>query len=181
MILKRISDDMLTLSRKNKLMVMAISLSLGLLLFLGEIGVRFFVENGDITPEVLRMRSVQYEPVVFARHAFKQEARIVNYPFGKKKDLVWEINEKGYRGQNFEVPKPKGLIRIMVFGESSVFDTKSTRGEDWPHRIEIKLKKTWVCELGSDQCRSNRAYGGGIRWAVIFRGFCFRTGLCSDL
>ncbi|MDH5774735.1 MAG: hypothetical protein OEZ57_07450 [Nitrospirota bacterium] len=132
---------MLTVSRKNLFLFVAISMSVGLLLLLGEIGVRLFVENGDITPEVLKNRSIQYEPVVFARHAFKQEARIVNYPFGKKKDLVWEINEKGYRGPNFEVPKPKGLIRIMVFGGSSVFDTKSTRGEDWPHRIEERLKK----------------------------------------
>ncbi|MDH5588253.1 MAG: hypothetical protein OEZ05_16675, partial [Nitrospirota bacterium] len=111
---------MLTLSRGKVVIIVAISMSMGILLLLGEIGVRLFVENGGITPEVLRKRSVQYEPVVFARHAFTQEARIVNYPFGKKKDLVWEINEKGYRGPNFEVPKTKGLIRIMVFGGSSV-------------------------------------------------------------
>jgi lysophospholipase L1-like esterase len=133
---------MLALSKKKKFTIVAISMSMGILLLLGEFGVRLFVENGDITPEILRKRSVQYEPVIFARHAFKQEARIVNNPFGKKKELVWEINEKGYRGHNFDVPKPKGMTRIMVFGGSSVFDTKSTQGEDWPHRVEEKLRKS---------------------------------------
>ena len=130
-----------TVKKKRVLTVVVIAMSLGILLLLGEIGVRLFVENGDITPEILRKQSVQYEPVVFARHAFKQEARLVNYPFGKKKHLFWEMNERGYRGGDFDVPKPKGLTRIMVFGGSAVFDTKSTKGEDWPHRIEKQLRQ----------------------------------------
>ena len=129
------------LSRKNGFTVLAILMSIGVLILVGEVGVRLFVKNGEITPEVLRKRSVQYEPVFFARHAFKQEARIVNTPFGKKKDLVWEINEKGYRGPNFEGDKPDGIIRIMIYGGSAVFDTKSTKGEDWPHRVERKLRE----------------------------------------
>jgi lysophospholipase L1-like esterase len=116
-------------------------MSMGGLLLLGEVGVRIFVKNGEITPEVLRNRSVQYEPVIFARHAFKQEARMVNNPFGKKKKLVWEINEKGYRGPNFEAHKPNEIIRIMIYGGSAAFDTNSTKGEDWPHRVEDKLRE----------------------------------------
>ncbi len=116
-------------------------MSIGVLILLGEVGVRLFVKNGDITPEVLRNRSIQYEPVIFARHAFKQEARIVNNPFGSKKDLVWEINAKGYRGPNFEAEKSDGTIRIIVYGGSATFDTKSTQGENWPHRVQEKLRK----------------------------------------
>ena len=78
---------------------------------------------------------------------FKREARLVSTPFGKKKDLVWEINEKGYRGPNFEIPKPKGMTPIIVFGGSSVFDTKSNQGEDWPHRIEAKLRDAGFPEV----------------------------------
>ena len=129
------------MSRKKVFTSLAIFLSIGCLLLLAEAGVRLFVKNGEVTPEALRNRSVQYEPVIFARHAFKQEARLVSTPFGKKKNLVWEINEKGYRGPNFEIPKPAGIIRIIVFGGSSVFDTKSTKGQDWPHRVERKLQK----------------------------------------
>jgi lysophospholipase L1-like esterase len=114
---------------------------MGGLIALGEVGVRLFVKHGDITPEVLRNRSVQYEPVIFARHAFQQESRIVNNPFGKKKKLVWEINEKGYRGTNFQVDKPDGITRIMIYGGSAVFDTRSTTGEDWPHRVQGKLRE----------------------------------------
>ncbi len=118
-----------------------IFLSIGVLILLGEVGVRLFVKNGEITPEVLRKRSVQYEPVIFARHAFKQEARIVNNPFGKKKKLIWEINEQGYRGESFDVDKPDGIIRVVIYGGSAVFDTKSTKGKDWPHRVEGKLRE----------------------------------------
>jgi len=116
-------------------------MAMGGLIVLGEVGVRLFVKHGDITPEVLRNRSIQYEPVIFSRHAFKQESRIVNNPFGKKKKLVWEINEKGYRGPNFQADKPDAITRIMIYGGSAVFDTKSTTGEDWPHRVQGKLRE----------------------------------------
>jgi len=132
----------MNLRRKKVFTALSVLMSIGVLVLLGEAGVRLFVQNGEITPEVLRNRSVQYEPVIFARHAFKQEARLVNNPFGKKKKLYWEINEKGYRGPNFEVPKPEGITRLIIFGGSSVFDTKSTKGEDWPHRVEAKLRES---------------------------------------
>ena len=123
-------------------MIFTIFMSLGVFILLGEVGVRLFIKNGDVTPEVLRNRSLQYEPVIFARHAFKQEARIVNNPFGSKKSLVWEINEQGYRGQNFEPKKPDGTTRIIIYGGSVTFDTRSTKGEDWPHRVQEKLRKS---------------------------------------
>ena len=127
--------------RKNGFFAFAIVISIGILVLLGEVGVRLFVSTGGITPEILRNRSVQYEPVVFARHAFKREARTVNNPFGRKKELVWEINENGYRGPNFEAKKPDGVTRIIVYGGSATFDIMSTKGEDWPHRVEEKLRE----------------------------------------
>lgn len=127
-------------SKKNLFTVFTILMSIGVLIVLGEVGVRLFVKNGDITPEILRNRSVHYEPVVFARHAFKQEARLIKHTFGSKKGLVWEINEQGYRGPNFEAKKADGTTRIIIYGGSAVFDTKSTKGEDWPHRVQGKLR-----------------------------------------
>jgi len=138
---------MLALSKKKKFTIVAISMSMGILLLLGEIGVRLFVKNGDITPEVLRNRSVQYEPVIFARHAFKQEARMVKRTFGRKKGMVWEINEKGYRGPNFEVKKPDGSTRIIIYGGSAVFDVESTKGDDWPHRVQRILRELGFSNL----------------------------------
>jgi hypothetical protein len=117
---------MISISRKMVFAAFAGSISFGVLILLGEIGVRLFVKNGEITPEILRNRSLQYEPVIFVRHAFKQEARLVNNPFGKKEKLIWQMNEKGYRGYNFHVPKPEGVTHAIVFGGSSVFDRSNT-------------------------------------------------------
>ena len=117
-------------------------MSIGVVILLGEVGVRLFVKNGYITPEVLRNQSVQYEPVVFARHAFKQEAHMANRPFGRWKGMVWEINEQGYRGPNFETKKPDGTIRIIIYGGSATFDMRSTKGEDWPHRVQRILRES---------------------------------------
>jgi hypothetical protein len=114
---------------------------------IGELGVRLFVKNGDITPAVLRSRSVQYVPAIFARHAFKQEARTVEHLFGKKKGVVWEINEKGYRGQNFEEEKLDGVIRIMVYGGSAAFDSTASEGQDWPSKVETTLRKSGFPEV----------------------------------
>jgi lysophospholipase L1-like esterase len=133
---------MALMTRRNALVLLITMLSIGAFFLLGELGVRLFVENGDITPESLRNQSVQYEPVVFARHALKQEARMVNRLFGRKKGMVWEINEKGYRGPNFEEKKPDGTIRIMIYGGSATFDIESTKGEDWPHRVQEILRKS---------------------------------------
>ena len=130
------------MARKYKLVIFTIFMSIGVVILLGEVGVRLFVENGDITPEVLRNRSVQYDPVIFARHAFKQEARLIKHTFGRKKGLVWEINEQGYRGPNFEVKKPDGITRIIIYGGSATFDIESTKGEDWPHRVQRILRES---------------------------------------
>jgi hypothetical protein len=133
---------MMVLGRKRVLVICMIFMSIGALFLLGEVSVRLFVKNGDVTPDVLRNRSIQYEPVIFARHAFQQEARHIKHTFGSKKGLVWEINEQGYRGPNFDAKKADGTIRIIIYGGSAVFDTKSTKGEDWPHRVQGKLQKS---------------------------------------
>ena len=106
----------------------------------GELGIRLFVKNGDVTPAVLQTRSVQYDPAIFARHVFTQEARTIEHVMGVKKGVVWEINEKGYRGPNFETKKPDGVIRIIVYGGSAAFDMMVSEGEDWPHLVERKLR-----------------------------------------
>ena len=63
---------------------MATAVGLAMVFGIGELGVRLFVKNSDVTPAVLRSRSVQYDPTIFARYVFKQEARTVEHLFGKK-------------------------------------------------------------------------------------------------
>ena len=62
------------LRRKFGLITVSTIVSIAILLGISELGVRLFVKNGDVTPEVVRNRSVQYDSAVFARHVFKQEA-----------------------------------------------------------------------------------------------------------
>jgi len=123
------------------------TLSLALLLGISELGIRLFVKNGDVTPAILQSRSVQYEPAVFARHVFKQEARTIKQASGSKKGVVWEINEKGYRGPNFETEKPEGVIRIIVYGGSAAFDMMVSEGKDWPHLVQKKLRDSGLANV----------------------------------
>lgn len=115
--------------QKNVFTVFMILLSIGVLIILGEVGVRLFVKNGDISPRILRNRSVKYEPVVFARHAFKQEARLIKHTFGSKKGLVWEINEKGYRGPNFEEKKQMALLESSFTVDLLLSIPKAQKGK----------------------------------------------------
>ena len=124
------------------LITASIAVSLAFLLGVSELGIRLFANNGDVTPEVLRNRSVQYDSAVFARHVFKQEERTIKHATGSKKGVAWKINEKGYRGQNFETEKPEGVIRIIVYGGSAAFDMMVSEGKDWPHQVQEKLRES---------------------------------------
>src|SRR5919197_4054877 len=63
------------------------------------------------TPDTLRAKSLEYEATLFSRHAFPQMVQ--------RKNGTWrgpwsvEINERGYRGRSFTVPKPKGLVQVV--------------------------------------------------------------------
>lgn len=133
---------MLAAQHKTVFPLITAVISLVLILIAAEVGIRLFVENSHITPERLRKRSVQYEPALFARSVFSQEARTIIHLWGNRKGLEWEINDKGYRGPHFEIKKPQGVTRIVVYGGSAVFDSRNTRGEDWPHRVQGKLSTT---------------------------------------
>ena len=121
--------------------VPSIIISLAIFIIFGEIGVRLFVKNSEISPDVLRELSLQYEPALFARHIMKAKAHSVSHKFGGKKGLEWEINEKGYRGPNFQNEKPEGTIRIMVYGGSAAFDSRTSKFGDWPRLTEYALHK----------------------------------------
>lgn len=135
---------MTSLRKRASLFVMTVAVCFATVFGIGEIGIRLFGKNGDITPAVLQSRSVQYEPAVFARHVFKAEARTVEHTFGVKKGVTWEINEKGYRGPNFKTKKQGGVIRIIVYGGSAAFDMMVSEGKDWPRQVERKLRESGV-------------------------------------
>lgn len=94
-----------------------------------------------VTPEIIRNRSLQYAPALFARHVFPQKELTV-YSEEESYRGEYYINEKGYRGHSFSVPKPQGVIRIVFYGGSATFDLNLPEGHDWPHRVETILKQS---------------------------------------
>jgi hypothetical protein len=126
------------------LMVTAAALVLGLAA--AEVLVRLTSPGGYVTPEILKGRNLQYSPALFARHVFPQrEVRALIKEVDNK--IEYYINERGYRGRAFSVPKPGGVIRIMIYGGSAAFDINLPEGQDWPHRIETILRQRGYPEV----------------------------------
>jgi lysophospholipase L1-like esterase len=90
------------------------------------------------TPDTIRERSLEYEATLFARHAFPQMTQ--------HKHGTWqgpwsvEINEWGYRGESFAVPKPAGVVRVVILGGSSAFDAGADEAHSWPHLVHEQLQ-----------------------------------------
>lgn len=112
-----------------------------LALSIAELYVRRTSKLGYVTPEILKDRSVQYVPSLFARHVFPQKDLRAFGGEGPNGSIFYHINEKGYRGHNFELKKPAGKIRIIFYGGSNVFDIWMPDDEDWPHRVERILNE----------------------------------------
>jgi len=112
--------------------IIAILLSAFCVLFLGEAYVRLTKEY--YTPEIIRTRSIQYSPSLFAVHVFPLKEQNIEKE-------GWFINSKGYREKDDET------IRVIVYGGSAVFDPKVPNGKDWPSRLEVILKKRGITNI----------------------------------
>ncbi len=53
---------------------------------------------------------------------------------------VCTVNRFGYRGPEFETPKPPGVFRIVALGGSSTFSYQTDDDEIWTRRLEEKLR-----------------------------------------
>jgi hypothetical protein len=96
------------------------------------------------TPSQVKEKSLQYERSLFARHMFPQKEQRVEALWSPRQKEAAElyVNEKGYRGPDFNVNKDDETIRIMIFGGSQVFSVFDSEGKDWPHRVENILKSS---------------------------------------
>lgn len=88
------------------------------------------------TPETLRESSLEFEPTLFARHALPKVSQSFQDANGTG---IATVNDKGYRGDNFDISKPPGKIRIIIIGGSGVFDIHAPENQDWPHLVENYL------------------------------------------
>jgi hypothetical protein len=50
------------------------------------------------------------------------------------------VNSAGYRGPEFEIPKPAGVFRIVALGGSSTFSSQTDDEQIWTKRLEEKLR-----------------------------------------
>lgn len=128
------------LSRRKKLAfaVAAITLPPLALLLALEIYVRLASPVGYVTPAIYQQRQLLYRPALFCRHIHPQQEHTAVDEAGNPR---WTVNALGYRGEPFTVEKPRGTVRIMIYGGSAVFDGGSPEGRDWPHRIQARLRR----------------------------------------
>jgi lysophospholipase L1-like esterase len=106
----------------------------------GEIYVRKTSAFGYVTPEIIRGRSLRYEPSLFARNVFPQQAQTAYGGRTINDGLIFPINSRGYRGPEFAAPKPDGAIRVIIYGGSQVFDINAGGDNDWPRQVEKLLR-----------------------------------------
>jgi hypothetical protein len=125
--------------KKLRIVVPSVMAGIGLVaaLVAVEIYARYYSATGYYTPEIMRKRSLEYEPAVFARHVLAREEKTITDWSGD--EFHCRINPHGYRGADFDFAKAPGTIRIVFYGGSSVFDIKSY-DNDWPHRVEGALE-----------------------------------------
>ena len=78
---------------------------------------------------------VQYEPDGFVgqRLVPKRHYRLAD-------GGLCTVNSAGYRGPEFEIPKPAGFFRIVALGASSTFSYQTDDAEIWTRRLEEKLR-----------------------------------------
>jgi len=51
-----------------------------------------------------------------------------------------DVSSQGLRDREYEIPKPEGVLRILVLGDSVTFGTGVSRSETFPKRLERKLR-----------------------------------------
>lgn len=106
----------------------------------GEIYVRYFWDGVWMDPGVVKKRPFEYQASLFSRSAFPQKEQVMVI----RGNVNIYINEKGYRGRNFQVNKKEGTIRIIFYGGSAVFDAD---GGNWPRRVEKIIKQSGFDEV----------------------------------
>ena len=103
------------------------------LFLVGEVFIR--ATKPHSSPATQRSRSLEYEASLFARHVFPATPQEKRSRWGNS----YLINRRGYRGEDFAVPKPAEMTRIVVLGGSAAFDIRASEGRDWPSLLQEDL------------------------------------------
>lgn len=124
------------ISTARKLLYTCALLSVVLVLCEGAVRVRSWVKYGGAAAS-LRDPMIRYD-----------ESLALNVPTpgfevaGKKMHV--RINSLGFRGDEFQLKKPAGTMRIAVLGASTTFNMEvSSNHATWPHRLQEKLSSAY--------------------------------------
>jgi|GEM_PF-5623269 len=89
----------------------------------------------DLSPENLINVAVVYEANGLLQNRMQpnQSPRVSPNRNGADpvNPVIYNINNRGYRGENLAIPKPDNTIRVATIGGSAVFDIRNNDGEDW--------------------------------------------------
>jgi lysophospholipase L1-like esterase len=110
------------------LVLTSITVAIGIAAAAGEAVVRYRERTRETVPASM--------PFLFYRHERLRHALVRDEEYYR-----WvHVNASGFRGRHVEVAKPDGVLRIMVVGGSTVFDS-TIDGDDqtWPARLEYHL------------------------------------------
>lgn len=96
--------------------------------------VRLLVKNEDYVPRTLSMYTWPWD--------YKTDRARPGHHTNPLEPTMppFNINSFGLRGKEFQIPKPKGTYRIVVYGGSSTFGSESTDEETYPAQLEQKLQ-----------------------------------------
>ncbi len=122
-------------ARVFKLILFGITAIIALVML--EVGLKVAAGAGMISPRILPHENLQYTGTAYARHAFDATERVVTLADGRS----FPINAHGYRSRPFEITKPAGVQRVVVFGGSQVFDQNVSGHKDWPQAAGDLLNK----------------------------------------
>jgi lysophospholipase L1-like esterase len=78
---------------------------------------------------------VEHQPDAFVRQRLVPKRRYRLADGG-----TCTVNSAGYRGPEFEIPKPAGIFRIVALGGSSTFSYQTDDTKIWTRRLEEKLR-----------------------------------------
>jgi lysophospholipase L1-like esterase len=110
------------------LVLTSITVAIGITAAVGEAVVRYRERTRETVPASM--------PFLFYRHERLRQALVRDQKYYR-----WvHVNGSGFRGGPVEVAKPDSVLRVMVVGGSTVFDS-TVDGDDqaWPARLEHHL------------------------------------------
>jgi lysophospholipase L1-like esterase len=110
------------------LVLASITVAIGIAAAAGEALVRYRERTRETVPGSMPFMFYRHERLRFALVRDEEYYRWVH------------VNAAGFRGPHVEVAKPDGVLRVMVVGGSTVFDS-TVDGDDkaWPARLEHHL------------------------------------------